>query len=110
MKLPGTMDDAGFGNPVNTKPELTRAVMLHLWRKVSYTGAAWYQKEITIPTGWDKKHIELFLERVIWQTNIWVDGEKINEMGESLVAPHTFNLSNYFFPIHPNIRLPYYPL
>ena len=98
INLPGTMDDADFGNPVITKPELTRAVMLHLWRKVSYTGAAWYQKEITIPAGWDKKHIELFLERVIWQTNIWVDGEKINEMGESLVAPHTFNLSNYLKP------------
>ncbi len=98
IKLPGTMDDAGFGNPVNTKPELTRAVMLHLWRKVTYTGAAWYQKEITIPTGWDNKHITLLLERVIWQTNIWVDGEKINEIGESLVAPHTFNLSNYLKP------------
>ena len=98
IKLPGTMDDAGFGNRTNIKPELTRAVMLHLLRKVSYTGAAWYQKEITIPTGWDKKHISFFLERVIWQTNIWVDGKKINEMGESLVAPHTFNLSNYLKP------------
>ena len=98
IKLPGTMDDAGFGNPINIKPELTRAVMLHLWRKVSYTGAAWYQKEITIPAGWDKKHISLFLERVIWQTNIWVDGKKMNEMGESLIAPHTFNLSNYLKP------------
>ena len=46
IKLPGTMDDAGFGNPINIKPELTRAVMLHLWRKVSYTGAAWYQKKL----------------------------------------------------------------
>ena len=25
IKLPGTMDDAGYGNPINIKPELTRA-------------------------------------------------------------------------------------
>lgn len=98
IKLPGTMDDAGLGTPVDIKPELTRAVMLHLWRKVSYTGAAWYQKEITIPAGWNNKHVELFLERVIWQTNVWVDGKKINETGESLVVPHTFNLSGYLAP------------
>ncbi|MEO6914858.1 MAG: sugar-binding domain-containing protein, partial [Chitinophagaceae bacterium] len=98
IHLPGTMDDAGFGNPIIPKPELTRAVMLHLWRKVSYTGAAWYRKEITIPAGWNSKHIELSLERVIWQTNIWIDGEKIDQMGESLVAPHKFILSNYLKP------------
>ena len=95
IKLPGTMDDAGLGNPVNIQPELTGAVMAHLWRKVAYTGAAWYQKEIAIPAGWNNKHVELFLERVLWQTNVWVDGKKINETGESLVAPHTFNLSGY---------------
>ena len=95
IKLPGTMDDAGFGNPVNIQPELKREVLLHLWRKVSYTGAAWYQKEVVIPTGWNNKHISLFLERVIWEAKIWVDGKPVNQIGESLVTPHTFNLSSY---------------
>lgn len=91
IKLPGTMDDAGFGNPVKVLPELKREVMLHLWRKVSYTGAAWYQKEIIIPAGWEDKYAEIFLERVLWATSIWIDGKPLNEKGESLVAPHTFN-------------------
>jgi hypothetical protein len=98
IKLPGTMDDAGIGNPVNVQPALKREVMLHLWRKVSYTGAAWYKKQVSIPASWNKKHIELFLERVLWQTNVWVDGKKLNATGESLVAPHTFDLSNYLHP------------
>ena len=91
ISLPGTMDDAGFGNPIRILPELKREVMLHLWRKVSYTGAAWYQKEIIIPAGWENKYAEIFLERVIWATSIWIDGKPLNEKGESLVAPHTFN-------------------
>ena len=98
IKLPGTMDDAGFGNPVNIQPELKREVLLHLWRKVSYTGAAWYQKEVVIPEGWRNKQLILSLERVIWQTKIWVDGKPINQIGESLVTPHTFNLSSYLQP------------
>lgn len=93
INLPGTMDDAGFGNPVKVLPILKKEVMLHLWRKVSYTGAAWYQKEIIIPAGWENKYVEIFLERVIWATSIWIDGKPLNEKGESLVAPHTFNAS-----------------
>jgi len=98
IKLPGTMDDAGLGNPVNINPTLTKPVMLHLWRKVSYTGAAWYQKEVNIPAVWKHKHIELSLERVIWQTNVWIDGNKLGEEGESLIAPHTFDLSAFLTP------------
>ena len=98
IKLPGTMDDAGFGNPVKVLPELKREVMLHLWRKVSYTGAAWYQKEIIIPAGWENKHVEIFLERVIWETTIWIDGKPLNQKGESLVTPHTFNSSSFLQP------------
>ncbi len=105
IKLPGTMDDAGFGNPVKVIPELKKEVLLHLWRKVSYTGAAWYQKEITIPAGWKAKQLELVLERVIWETKIWVDGKPVNERGESLVTPHTFNLSGYLQPGRHTITL-----
>lgn len=103
IKLPGTMDDAGYGKPVNVKSEtgnhqISEEVLLHLWRKVSYIGPAWYQKEVVIPSGWKNKHIELFLERVIWETKVWVDGKQINEIGESLIAPQTFDLSAFLTP------------
>lgn len=103
IKLPGTMDDAGYGTPVNIKSETTshqinKEVLLHLWRKVSYIGPAWYQKEIVIPANWQNKHIELFLERVIWETKVWVDGKQINDIGESLIAPQTFDVSAFLTP------------
>jgi len=100
IKLPGTMDDVGYGTPVTVKSEtvnhqISEEVLLHLWSKVSYIGPAWYQKEVVIPSGWKNKHIELFLERVIWETKVWVDGKKINEIGESLIAPQIFDLSAF---------------
>ncbi|MEJ7830072.1 MAG: sugar-binding domain-containing protein, partial [Segetibacter sp.] len=103
IKLPGTMDDAGYGTPVSIQSEtdkhqINKEVLLHLWRKVSYIGAAWYQKEIVIPAEWKNKHIELFLERVLWETNVWVDGKEINKTGESLIAPQTFDLSAFLTP------------
>lgn len=103
IKLPGTMDDAGYGTVVNIKSEtdnhqINKEVLLHLWRKVSYIGPAWYQKEVDIPAGWKNKHIELFLERVIWETKVWVDGKEINGTGESLIAPQTFDLSAFLSP------------
>ncbi|WP_431294393.1 sugar-binding domain-containing protein [Pedobacter sp. P26] len=98
IQLPGTTDDAGLGNPLQLKPELKRTVMLHLWRKFSYVGAAWYQKEVNIPVPWTNKQISLLLERVIWQTDVWVDGKKVNGKGESLSAPQEFDLSPFLKP------------
>lgn len=103
IKLPGTMDDAGYGTPVTVHSEtdnyqINKEILLHLWRKVSYTGPAWYQKEVVIPAGWSNKHIELLLERVIWETKVWVDGKEINDIGESLIAPQTFDLSAFLKP------------
>jgi hypothetical protein len=103
ITLPGTMDDAGYGMPVNVKSEtnnhqINKEVLLHLWRKVSYVGPAWYQKQVKIPAGWKNKNIELLLERVIWETKVWVDGKEINNIGESLIAPQTFDLSTFLTP------------
>ncbi|MCX2452409.1 glycoside hydrolase family 2 [Pedobacter sp. PLR] len=98
IKLPGTTDDAGLGNPLQLKPELKRNVMLHLSRKFSYIGIAWYQKEVVIPATWSSKQISLLLERVIWQTDVWVDGKKVNAQGESLSAAHHFDLSPFLKP------------
>lgn len=90
ISLPGTLDDAGIGTPVVTDTtQLSKDVMLHLSRKVKYTGAVWYQKVITldkeIPTA------ELFLERVLWRTDCWIDGKPAGTQ-ESLIAPQKFSL------------------
>lgn len=95
MKLPGTTDDAGIGVPNKLKPSLEKLQMSHLTRKNSYLGAAWYTREITIPKDWKGKELILKLERVIWKTNVWIDGKELQAEQNSLIAPHYFDLSKY---------------
>ncbi len=95
MKLPGTTDDAGLGVPNKLKPSIEKPQMSHLTRKNSYLGAAWYSREITIPKNWKGKEMLLKLERVLWKTNVWIDGKELGTEQNSLIAPHYFDLSKY---------------
>ena len=50
-KLPGTMDDTGYETLVKINLEMgnhqiNKKVLLHLWRKVSYTRAAWCRERL----------------------------------------------------------------
>jgi len=98
ISLPGTTDDAGKGVANELPPAITKPQILHLTRKHSYIGPAWYKKEVTIPADWKEKEIILKLERVIWETSVWVDDKKVKDKGESLIAPHYFDLSSYLTP------------
>ena len=85
--LPGSMDQAGYGlhNEERTS--------LRLSRLFSYTGAAWYEKKITIPADWKKKDIHLFLERAHWETQLWVNGKKAGTRN-SLATPHIYDVTD----------------
>lgn len=98
IKLPGTMDDAGYGIPNRLLPSISKPQILHLTRKHSYIGPAWYIREISVPSDWEGKNIELKLERVIWQTNVWIDGKEVDGEQESLISPHYFDLTEYLSP------------
>lgn len=97
IMLPSTLDSAGIGTPVAVQPILERKVMLHLQRKVSYIGPAYYQREIVIPKNWKEKNISLKLERVIWESIVWIDGGKIGN-NFSLSTPHYYDLTKYLAP------------
>ncbi len=96
--LPGTLCDAGYGMPCTLKPSMDKEVFLNLKRKFDYLGPAWYAKECRIPKEWKGKDIFLTLERVIWNSQVWVNGIKVKGFGESLVAPHRFDLTRYIEP------------
>lgn len=98
IQLPGTTDEAGFGIPNTLSPSIGKPQILHLTRKHSYVGPAWYMREVTIPSAWAGKNVELKLERVIWQTNVWVDGVEVPGEQESLIAPHYFDLTKQLTP------------
>ena len=88
IRLPGTTDENGFGL-VNNETDLGK-----LTRTVSFYGPAWYQKTIEIPESWESQHVELFLERVMWESKVWFDDMYVG-MAESLCAPHRFELSDF---------------
>ncbi len=99
IQLPGTTDEAGLGDPLTIKPSLTRESLYQPARRHRYIGTAWYRREITIPTDWQGKQIELMLERVLWQSRVFVDGKEANgQQQESLTTPHRYDLTNLLTP------------
>lgn len=98
ITLPGTLCDGGYGIPCTTEPVMEREVFLNLKRKYDYIGAAWYKKTVEIPKNWEQKAVFLHLERVIWNSQVWIDGKKVDTVNESLIAPHRFDISNYLTP------------
>ena len=81
IQLPGTLDEAGYG---------TRTVGSDygiLTRRHKYIGPAWYTREFVIPHNWQGKEITLYLERVLWESKVWIDGRFIDTQ-EGLGTPH----------------------
>lgn len=85
IHLPGTTDEAHYGKKTSGSDFgiLTRAY--------KYYGSAWYQKEINIPQEWKNKRISLELERVMWQSKVYLDGHEVS-MGDALSTPHHHDL------------------
>ena len=119
IMLPGSMNSNGKGNPIGLHTHWTGQIVdssffknpeyakyrqpgnfkVPFWLQPlrHYEGAAWYQKEVTIPNDWKNKHISLFLERCHWQSQLWVDNREIG-MRNSLGAPHTYDLTGLLKP------------
>ncbi len=90
--LPASSDEIGIG-----LAEVVKDTLNGLQRKHHYVGNVWYQKNVTVPTSWGGKEISLSLERCHWISNVWVDDHYIGK-GESLSAPHTFDLKSILTP------------
>ncbi|MFS4417263.1 sugar-binding domain-containing protein [Maribacter sp. 2307ULW6-5] len=97
ISLPGTLDDAGMGTPNTLEPELNNYVLSNLARKHQYIGKAWYQREVYIPKDWENKKITLTLERVIWESTVFVNGREMGK-AESLIGSHTYDLTEAMTP------------
>ncbi len=98
ISLPGTLDDACLGDPDTLKPALTKPQLLYLTRKHSYVGPAWYSRTVTIPESWAGKRVYLNMERILWDSRVWVDGKKVEGNEESLTTPHKYDLTGFIVP------------
>ncbi|MFO8026340.1 MAG: hypothetical protein R6U56_01585, partial [Opitutales bacterium] len=56
-----------------------------------YIGVAGYNRELTIPEAWKGQRITLHLERCHWESQLWLNGQKIGA-DQSLATPHVYEL------------------
>ena len=84
ITFPGTLDEAGIGEP--EKPSVSVLTRTH-----AYIGMAWYQREVDIPESWKNKTVQMWLDRVMWESRLYVDGKLIGSE-DSLCTPHVYEL------------------
>ena len=116
IHLPGTVSQADKGTPFTQQPVLPALppedlvlqkgilfgrsknyasedfFLMHLQQRYSYIGPASYSREVDIPKNWMGKDVELVLERVIWKSQVWVNGQYIGSQ-DSLTTPHRYEIS-----------------
>jgi len=119
IKLPGSMAENLKGDDITLKTKWTGSIYdssfyynprldkyrqpgnIHIpfWLTPAkhYVGAAWYQKEVSIPANWKGKRIVLYLERCHIKTQVWVDGQEVGSQN-SLVAAHEYDLTQNLSP------------
>lgn len=98
IRLPGTTASQGHGEALEIELNLEKPAMQHLHQRHSYIGPAWYQREVTIPAQWEGQDIELTLERVLWESRVWVDGKPVGGPQLSLSVPHRYQLADHLTP------------
>ena len=102
LKTPWTgqiVDSSYYKNPQYAKYREPGNIKIPFWLQPVkyYKGAAWYQKEVTIPENWNGQFVGLFLERCHWESRLWVDDKEAG-MQNSLGTPHQYDLSKVLTP------------
>ena len=70
--LPASLSQARIGNKTSGSDY---GILTQTYK---YIGLAWYQKEIIIPKHFKNKDISLYLERVLWESRVFIDGKEID--------------------------------
>lgn len=113
VALPGSIQHQGIGDPVGLDTPWTGsivdrsyfteeryapyrepgdiAVPFWLQPRVYYRGAAWFQREVEIPADWGQRDVVLSLERVHWESTVWLDDRQVGTE-RSLTTAHRFDL------------------
>lgn len=89
-------DSTFFFNPRFEKFRKQDNLKLPFWLTPAkyYVGAAWYQKEVIIPSNWKNNLITLFLERPHYETRLWINDVEVG-MQNSLSVPHQYEISKF---------------
>ncbi len=93
------VDSSFYKNPEYAKFREPGNIKIPFWLQPVkyYKGAAWYQKEVTIPEDWNGQSVGLFLERCHWESRLWIDDKAVG-MQNSLGTPHQYDLTKILTP------------
>lgn len=113
IRLPGILNAQGYGDEIGAHTPWVLSLYDRSWNlredykaytapgqvKVPflsqpprhYLGAAWYEREVEVPRGWQGKRVQLRLERPRWGSTVWIDGREAGSV-RSLVAAHDYEL------------------
>lgn len=119
IKLPGSLQEQGFGNDVDLQTKWTGGIVdrsffdapryeryrqpenfkIPFWLQPlkHYVGPAWYRRTVTLPDAWYGKRVVLRLERCHWETTVWADDRQIGSQ-DSLAAPHEYDMTSALVP------------
>ncbi len=95
IQLPGTTDGAGIGTPDTLQPRLEKPQVLHLTRRHSFVGEAYYTRSFEVSKKMAGRPLELVFERVLWKSTVRIDGQPVEALDytdESLATPHRYAL------------------
>lgn len=100
INLPGSTDEQSIGNEYPLFKSILGSNHLAgypvnadfgmLTRKHKYIGKAWYKKQFTVPKSSTGKKYTLLLERVMWKSKVWIDGNLIAPPLDYLSSPHIY--------------------
>ncbi len=94
-------DSSYFFNPYMKKyrnPGKDMKLQFFLTPDKHYVGKAWYKRTVVLPEGEDVPMYTLYLERPHITTEVWVNGEKVDEEQNSLSVPHVYYLYGLLKP------------
>ncbi|MEL7500584.1 MAG: sugar-binding domain-containing protein [Planctomycetota bacterium] len=96
-KLPGTVSEAGLGKALQMPVELNTTTLKRLRQRRRYQGAAFFHRDFDLPESWESTFAELTLERVIWKSKVWINGQLVGE-ANSLSTAHRYRVEPYLNP------------
>lgn len=92
--IPGTTASNRVGDPVVIEREMSKEAVKRLREEYKFLGVVYYQTDFALGDEFKQKEIELYIERVLFESVVYVDGKMVS-MRNSLSVPHTYNLTEY---------------
>jgi hypothetical protein len=95
--MPGTTNENKIGTPLDTSKMDDKEIIKCLREEYNYLGVMWYQTTVDITKDMLIQDIELFLERVMVESRVYINGQYINRC-TSLSTPHTYWITDALQP------------